>query len=168
VLVAAVERVGETAIELAVLVEHGVEQEHRHLVSLHAVHRVPPGRHVNRAPLDGDRAARVHALEHVLGAPLDRRLALMPMLVEVLLEVPLPVKQRDGDERDAKIRCGAEGIAGEDAEATAVRRDRLLEADLHREVRNSGARDTKRHEFLDLCRNRGRPPPRYAGSGMAP
>ena len=52
----------------------------------------------------------------------------LPRGVEVLPEVALPVQQRDADDRHAQVGGRAQRVAGEDAEAAAVGRDRLLEA----------------------------------------
>ena len=65
------------------------------------------------------------------------------VLIEVLVEVPGPVQQGDGDDRHAEVRAGSQRVPGEDAEASAVRRDRRLERDLHREV-GDGAPETGR------------------------
>jgi hypothetical protein len=74
-----------------------------------------------------------------------RRLGLLSRWVEVLLEVALPVQQRDRDDGDRQVGGGAEGISGEHAESATIGGDGLLEADLHGEVGDAGARRSVRH-----------------------
>ena len=54
--------------------------------------------------------------------------------VELLAEVALPVEQADAGERDAEAARRLEVVAGEDAEAAAVLRERLGDAELGAEV----------------------------------
>ena len=51
-----------------------------------------------------------------------------------LPEVPEPVEQADADDRHAQIGGRLEVVAGQDAKATRVVRQRLGDAELHREV----------------------------------
>ena len=85
-----------------------------------------------------------------LGRPVHGRLGLLPGRVQVLLEVALPVQQRDGDQRHAEVGRRPQRVAGEHAESTAVGGDRLLQADLHREIRDGGSRGGQRHLGLML------------------
>ncbi len=60
---------------------------------------------------------------------------MLPALaIEALPEVALVVVEPDADERDAEIRCALDVIAGQDAEAARVDRQRLVEAELGGEV----------------------------------
>jgi hypothetical protein len=150
VLVATVERVGERLVPLRVLGELGVEEVHRHLVSAHSFHGELPGADVDLAALDRHGAAGVHRLELCLRRPVHGALALLARGVQVLLEIALPVQQRHGDQRHADVGGRAQRVAGQHAEPTAVGGDRLLEADLHREVRDGGSRGGQRHLVLML------------------
>ena len=153
VLVAAVERVRQRAVPLLVLGQVRIEEEHGHLVVAHPLHGIPEGRHVHSASLDRHGGAAVHRLQHILRAPLHRCFCLVPLAVQVLLEVALPVQQRDGDERDAEVGGRAQRITSEHAEPPAVGGDRLLQADLHGEIGDGGAGRAERHEFLELYRS---------------
>ena len=55
-------------------------------------------------------------------------------------EVAAAVEQPDADERHAELSRRLQVVAGEDAEAAAVDRQRLLDPELHREVGDAGAR----------------------------
>ena len=54
--------------------------------------------------------------------------------VQVLTEVALPVEQSDGDQRDAEVAGGLQMVAGQNAEAARIDRDRFADAELGREV----------------------------------
>ena len=59
-----------------------------------------------------------------------------PVGVEALEEVALGVEQPDGDQRHAQVRRALQVVAGEHAEAARVDRQRLVQAELGREVRH--------------------------------
>ena len=48
------------------------------------------------------------------------------------------MQQRDADDGHREVGRRAQRIAGEHAETAAIRGDRLVERDLHREVRDGG------------------------------
>ena len=54
----------------------------------------------------------------------------------MLVEVAFTVDKGHGDEGDLEIGGGADGVAGEDAEASAVGGDGGVEANFHGEVSN--------------------------------
>ena len=56
------------------------------------------------------------------------------VLVEALAEVALAVEEADADERDAEVGGALDVVAGEDAEAAGVDRQRLVQAELGGEV----------------------------------
>ena len=69
-------------------------------------------------------------------------LVLPPGVIEALAEVALVVAQPDADQRHAEIGCRLDVIAGQDAEAARVDRQRLVQAEFGREVRDRpGAED---------------------------
>ena len=53
--------------------------------------------------------------------------------IEPLPEIALVVVEADADERDARSEALFDVIAGEDAEATGIDRDRLVQAEFRRE-----------------------------------
>ena len=55
------------------------------------------------------------------------------------VEVAAAVEQADADERHAELGRRLQVVAGEDAEAAAVDRQRLLDPELHREVGDADA-----------------------------
>ena len=67
--------------------------------------------------------------------------------VEVLAEVPAAVRERDADDRQREIGRRAQRVASENAQASAVGGQRLLEGDLHREVRDARSSG---HEVSEL------------------
>ena len=69
--------------------------------------------------------------------------------VEPLAEVALVVVQADADERNAEIRCALDVVAGENAEAARVDRQRFVQPELGREIGD-------------------RPRPQHAGMARAP
>ena len=79
-------------------------------------------------------AASVEFREPSLGRPAHRVGVLTTVRVEPLAEVALPVDERDADHSQAEVGGATQQVAGEDAQATRVRRDVALEGDLHREI----------------------------------
>jgi hypothetical protein len=102
---------------------------------------------VNGAALDRDGGARVDRLENLLGIPAHRRLGLVALFVDLLLEVALAVEERHADDRGAEIGGRPQGIAGQNTQPATVRGDRLLEADLHREIGDGRFRGSSSHEI---------------------
>ena len=93
------------------------------------------------------RCAGLHRQQAVIDVEVV--LVLPAVAIEPLPEVALVVVQADADERDAEVRRALDVIAGEDAEAAGVDRQRLVQAELGREVRD-------------------RPRPEHAGVARAP
>ena len=79
----------------------------------------------------------------------DVVLVLPAVAVEPLPEIALVVVEADADERNAEVRRALDVVAGEDAEAAGVDRQRLVQPELGREVRD-------------------RPRPEHAGVPRAP
>ena len=95
------------------------------------------------AALHGDGDGLVGGREGGFGRPDDVGLGLLAVGVEVLLEVAAAVHQRDGDDGSAGIGGGAEGVAGQHAEAAGVGGQGLGEGDLHGEVRDLAGGDVE-------------------------
>ena len=87
------------------------------------------------SPFDAD--GGLHG--ELIDVGLEILFALPAVLVEALQEVSLAVEEADADERDVEIGCALDVIAGEDAEAAGVDGQRLVQAELGREV-GDGAR----------------------------
>ena len=66
-------------------------------------------------------------------------LGLATGVVDALREVAAAVEQPDADERHAELGRRLQVVAGQDAEAAAVDRQRLLDPELHREVGDADA-----------------------------
>ena len=64
------------------------------------------------------------------------------VVVEALAEVALVVEQADADERDAQVAGALDVVAGEHAEAAGVDRQRLVQAELGREIGDGLGRST--------------------------
>ena len=73
------------------------------------------------------RGQQLRGRAHVLGV-------LLAVAVESLPEVGLPIEEPDGDERQPEVRGALEVVAREHAQAAAVDRQRLVDAELGREV----------------------------------
>ncbi len=136
--VAAVEPRGQRAVRLAVLGDVRVEQVERRPAD-----RDLPGLRVERAGVRVDRepeplaAGARHRLDRQHGDVGDRvGLLLPPLAVERLLEVPLGVEDADADERHAQVAGALQVVARQDAEAAGVDGQALVQAELHREVRD--------------------------------
>ena len=137
-----VEDVGDRAVGEVVLRHVGVEQEERHAADL---------RHPDLAPRPrGPAAARDAARSRpvVPAAGRTGRRCEVVLRVDVLLaavgvdrlaEVAVAVEQADGDERQPEVAGALQVVAGEHAEAAGVERQRLVDAELHREVRDRTA-----------------------------
>jgi hypothetical protein len=131
--VAAVEMVGELAIPGVVAFDVGVEEEDGDDVAGDADDVKAPG-------LDGDLAALHDEADGAagrgqsFGLPDDLGLGLLALGREVLLKVAATVREGYRNERCAGVGCGAQGVAGQHAEAAGVGGQRLGEGDLHGEV----------------------------------
>ncbi len=148
VSVAAVKVVGEAAVPGVVAVDVGVEEEDGDDVAGVADDVETPGAEGDRAALQRDGDGLVGGGEGRFRRPDDVALGLLTAGVEVLLEVAATVDERDGDEGNAGIGGGAEGIAGQHAEAARVGGQGLRECDLHGEVRDFTARDIEGGRWL--------------------
>lgn len=90
------------------------------------------------APFEAERGALGQWLERVFRRPLGKRLRLGTVDGKVLAEVAPSVHERHRDERYAEVGRGANGVAGEHAEASGIGGYRALERKLHGEVRGEG------------------------------
>ena len=128
----------------AVLAVAGVERVGEHL-DLEQVER--DGADVLAPDVGGDRlAVEVDLDGDVLAVQAERLgidalvlLGLATGVVDALREVAAAVEEPDADERHAELGRRLQVVAGEDAEAAAVDRQRLLDPELHREVGDAGA-----------------------------
>ncbi len=146
--VAAVEVVGEAAVPGVVAVDVGVEQEDGDDVAGDADDVEAPGAEGDLAALHGDGDGLVGGGERRLGRPDNVALGLLAGGVEVLLEVAAAMHERDGDQGNAGIGGGAEGVAGQHAEAAGVGGQGLGEGDLHGEVGDLARGDVKGGRLL--------------------
>ncbi len=149
-VVAAVEPRRQLAIFGLVALDVRVEQQQRV-----AADRQLPDARGNRAGARLDRHRDRHAVAqrrpHRQRSVIDVDVVLVlpAVAIEPLPEVALVVVEADADERDAEVRRALDVIAGEDAEAAGVDRQRLVDAELGREVGD-------------------RPRPEHAGVARAP
>ncbi len=138
VTAAAVEPVGDAAIARLVLFEVGVEQQQRDAADL----RLPDvGPHRAARDADPDRhdvSGRVAQLGQRQPVRIESGIVLLLPAVggQGLHEVAGAVEQPDPDDRDAEVAGRLQVVTGQDAEAAAVLRQRLGDAELGREVRD--------------------------------
>ncbi len=112
----------------------GLEQVEAHAADVRAP---DPGGDRLAGELDRDRDRLEHEAEPLR---VELRVArLLPVVLERLLEVALPVEQADSDQRDAEVGGRLEVVAGEDPEPARVDRERLAQPELRREVRDEEA-----------------------------
>jgi hypothetical protein len=116
----------------------GVEHQHRHQPDLRLPHRG-----LDHAPgqVDGhgeDAAAgRLHGQHRQAGeVVVGVHVLLEAVGVDRLAEIARAIEQPHADEGHAEIARRLAVVAGEDAEAARVHAQRLVEAELHREVRD--------------------------------
>ena len=86
---------------------------------------------------DHDRARRRSSAGRIGSSAVidvDVVLVLPAVAIEPLPEVALVVVQADADERNAEVRRALDVVAGEDAEAAGVDRQRFVQAELGGEV----------------------------------
>src|SRR5688572_6966094 len=107
----------------------------------HTLDDIAPGPHLDRTILDVHGDALVELPKNLLGPPLHWRFRLIAILVDVLTEIAFPVQQRHADNRQLEVGRRAQSVTGQHAESAAVRRYRLLEAYLHREVGDAGGQN---------------------------
>ena len=137
--VAAVESRGQRAIARIVAFEIRIEQIHRHGRGdgAGADHVVAPRPNLNGAALDRNRDRPIDAEHARPGIPNLARFGLIAAPIEVLHEVSEVIEQRYADNRQPEIRSREQHVAGQDAEAAAVRRQARIAGDLHREIGNA-------------------------------
>ena len=136
--IAAVEPRRQLAVPRGVLLQIGVEQIQLHAAEPHAPHRDEDAavaeRHGDdaRFPVgrDGRLDRRVRPREALVG------LLLPAFRGDALMEIALRVHEPDADERNAEVARLLAVIAREHAEAAGVDRQRLMERELGREVRD--------------------------------
>ena len=134
---AAVEAVGDVAERVLVLGDVGVEQQQRH-----AADRDLPDPRVQRAAVrQRERDERRGAVRvpgerqrQAVGVEDRVRLLLPAVRGDRLLEVAGAVEEADAGERQAEVGGALQVVAGEDAEAARVLRQRRGDAELRREV----------------------------------
>ena len=98
---------------------------------------VLPGADLNRPSLDLHGDARRSLGQTVFGEPLCRTLRLVAVRVEMLAEIPAAMRECDSDDGQREVGGRAQRVAGENAQASTVRGQRLVEGNLHREIRNA-------------------------------
>jgi hypothetical protein len=117
ITVAAVENVGDSPIFRRVLLDVGVEQQHRHA----ADGRAPDAQ---RDVATRERAGHAELAARAVERDRERRRArldrgvlgeLLAVAVDPLVEVPLPVEQSDRDERQLQVARGLAVVAREHA-----------------------------------------------------
>ncbi len=129
--VAAVEMIGEAAVPAGVRVQIGVEEVDWDGVAVATDEVVAPSAQGDHAAFDGHRYAG-----RLLGAEISRIpgldvLTLGAGAVQVLLEVSLAVDQGKGDQGNAEIGGGPQGIARQHAQAAGVGGHGGMNGDLH-------------------------------------
>ena len=136
--IAAVQPRRELPIPRRVLFEVGVEQVQLHAPEAHAPDRDEHGAVAERH----GRHARLAIGRH---RRLDRRVGPGELFVDLFLpavqrhaltEVPLRIHEPDADERHTEVARFLALIAGEHAETACVDRQRLMQRELRREVRD--------------------------------
>ena len=137
-LAAAVQPVGDPAQRQRVVLDVGVEQQQRHPADLGhpdaGVQLARPAGQRERTVRGGAVALAQQRDRQPVGVE-DRVVLLLPALArQRLAEVAVPVEQADADERHAEVAGGLEVVAGQDAEAAGVLRQRGGDAELRREV----------------------------------
>ena len=136
-VVAAVQPRRQLAILGLVAFDVGIEEEQRV-----AADRELPDARGNRSGArldrDGHRDALAERRPHRQRAMIDVDVVLVlpAVAIEALPEVALVVVQADADERNAEVRGALDVIAGQDAEAARIDRQRFVDAELRGEVRD--------------------------------
>ena len=136
--VAAVEMVGQAAIFRRIRRQVGIEQQDRDDVTGDAAHVVSPRAQVDTAMLDLDADPRRKLGERLRDRPVELLLGLIAALVQLLPEIAFAMQQGHGHQRQRNVRRRAKGIAGQNAKAAGIGRDRVFEAHFHREVGDGG------------------------------
>jgi len=91
-------------------------------------------------PGDLDRHLHPRVLQEVVVVPVLEHVVRLPEGVHGLVPVPLLPLDPEGDHGVPAVVGGAEGVAGEDAEASGVGLHAVVEAVLHAEVGDAGGR----------------------------
>ena len=142
-VVAAVEAVGDLAGGLVVALDVRVQQQQRDPAHLGLPHGDRDVTAAREGDADGELGAVLleDGLDGEVGGVVEAVLLLLPAAaVQGLGEVAPLVEQADRGQRHAEVRGGLQVVAGEDAQAAGVDRERRGDPELHREVRDRGAR----------------------------
>ena len=136
IAVASVEVVGQPAVARIVFLKVGVEEIDGDGVAGDALEVITPGADGDGAILDGYSHDRRFGGEDAFRAPGLRLSRLNAFGIEVLTEVSEAMREGYGDQRQAHVCRGAQGVACEHAETTAIGRYRRADGDFHRKIGN--------------------------------
>jgi hypothetical protein len=100
-LIAAVKKIGKTAIDWTILIEIGVEKDERDRVSGYSGKNVLPGANAHFSALDGDRNRRAKTFEMGLRRPIGRALHLIALGIQPLFKITFAMDQGDRNHRDS-------------------------------------------------------------------
>ena len=148
--VAAVELMGDDAVELAVHVEVGIHQ-----IELHAAHVHAPyvAIYYTSGIWHFENHGTAVLFEHLLDGQLIEVLGLvvgnlLAVDAERLCEVAVPVEETDGGHVHAAVRCFLDIVAGKNTESAGVDLEAVAQAVFHREVGYRG--DIAAHGLLHI------------------
>jgi len=97
---------------------------------------VAPGAEFDAAIFQGDGNASGLLGEEVFNFPFDCLFRLGAVVGKNLSKIAFAVEKRNGNHGEADIRCGANGVAGENAEAAGIARHGVLQRNFHRKIGN--------------------------------
>jgi len=135
--IAAVQVVGERAVGGVIFRKIGVEQIDRHGRAGNAGQRVSPSADLDAPAREFQTYPGSQRLQNFFRFPDGRLVLLISLAVEALPEVAFSVDQRNADDGHAEIGGRAEHIAGQDSEASGIRRQIWSQGDFHGEVGDS-------------------------------
>ncbi len=138
-LVAAIEVIGKASVGLGVLVEIGIEEQHRHGLADRRAEQVQPRPHPDLASLEDDRDLRPERGGVALRRPGIGVLDLLARSRNLLAQIALAADEGDEDRRYAEIGAGARGVPGQNPKPAAIGVHLRPGRDLHGEIGDARA-----------------------------
>ena len=136
---AAIEVVGDLPVLRAVLLDVGIEQQHRHLVPERTGEPVEPRPDPHLAALDPHSHHGVEPVGVLLGRPRIGSRHLAALGVDFLPHVAGPAHQADEHHGQLQVRGRTRGVARQHAETAGIAVHLRAQRDLHGDVGNAAA-----------------------------
>ena len=132
--IAAVKMIGDMPILPNVAGDVGIEKQHRNHPAGGTLDPVEPGLDLDVAILDGDQGFGRQQFHLLLRMPVDIKLMLPAIGVDLLPKIALAAGEGHGNHRQFEVGGTLDGIAGQDAEPATVGGNFVRQANFHGKI----------------------------------